>query len=351
MRTLRLLAATAALGVAAFGTEAAAADSAVMSGLSNPRGLAFAHGHDRRPALYVAEAGSGGTLRCTVIRGPVCVGLTGAVSRYWRGEQKRIVEGLPSYAPFAPPSAGAVGPSDVSFAGGRGYVVVGLAANPDARAALGEKFGWIARFRDSGSVSYQIDVSDYEKRANPDGGPVESNPYGLLDGAGRHLVVDAAGNSVLAVDPRGRIFTGAVLPSRPQGRSTDSVPTSIAPGPDGAFYVGELTGAPFAPDQATVWRVVPGRSPQAFCSGFSYIIDLDFDRHGNLYVLELASGLNGPFAATPGRLLRVRRDCSTTVVRPGLPAPGSVAIGPDGRAYVSINSTSPATGAVIRIDP
>jgi hypothetical protein len=276
------------------------------------------------------------------------------VSRYWRGEQKRIVEGLPSYAPFAPPSAGAVGPSDVSFAGGRGYVVVGLAANPDARARLGEKFGWIARFRDNGSVSYQVDVSAYEQQANPDGGTTpESNPYGLLRGAGKHVVVDAAGNSVLAVAPWGRIFTGAVLPSRPQGRSTDSVPTSIALGPDGAFYVGELTGAPFAPNQATVWRVVPGRPPQAFCTGFSYIIDLDFDRHGNLYVLEQASGPNGPFAGTPGQLLRLRRDCSTTEVRPGLrlPAPGSVAIGPDGRAYVSINSTSPATGAVIRIDP
>ena len=42
--------------------------------------------------MYVAEAGMGGTLRCAVIRGTVCVGRTGSVSRYWRGHQQRIVE-------------------------------------------------------------------------------------------------------------------------------------------------------------------------------------------------------------------------------------------------------------------
>jgi hypothetical protein len=70
-----------------------------------------------------------------------------------------------------------------------------------------------------------------------------------------------------------------------------------------------------------------------------------------IYVLEHAGGANGPFAGTPGRLLRVGRDCSRTPVRTGLAAPGSVAIGPDGHAYVSINSTSATTGAVLRIDP
>src|SRR3954469_17059855 len=116
-------------------------DTIVMSGLHNPRGLTFAPGH----ALYVAEAGTGGPVCTPQIRGPVCVGLTGSVSRSRHGQQRRIVEGLPSYAPFAPPSAGAVGPSDVSLAGRRGYVVIGLAANPAVRVQLVEHFGWIAR--------------------------------------------------------------------------------------------------------------------------------------------------------------------------------------------------------------
>jgi hypothetical protein len=226
--------------------------------------------------------------------------------------------------------------------------VIGLAAHPDARAALGERFGWLARFSPNGAVTYDVDVSAYEKQANPDRGIVESNPYGLLEGAGGRVVVDAAGNSLLEVASNGRVSTRAVFRSRAQGRNTDAVPTSVATGPDGASYVGELTGGPFAPAQAQVWRLVPGRAPQVYCTGFSYVIDLDFDRRGNLYVLEHASGA-GPFAGTRGQLLRVGRNCSRTPVMTGLPAPTSVAVGPDGNAYVSVNGTSPAIGQVVRI--
>ena len=225
--------------------------SVVMSGLDNPRGLTFARagengkGHHERGdgswALYVAEAGTGGTLRCTPLRGTVCVGLTGAVSRYRHGHQERFVEGLPSYAPFNAANAGAVGPSDVSFADGRGYVTIGLAANPDLRTALGEKFGWIASFDRHGNVDYEVDVSAYEKQANPDLGPTESNPYGLVAGAGKRIVADAASNSLLQLSRSGSISTLAVFPSRfyPQtgSRVTESVPNAVAQGRDGAYYV------------------------------------------------------------------------------------------------------------------
>jgi hypothetical protein len=363
MRMLHVPAAAAALsvGVALLGSEASAAapgDTTVMRGLASPRGLTFGPSGERDwhhrdsggPALYVAEAGAGGTLRCTPLRGTVCVGRTGAVSRSWRGRQEQVVTGLPSYAPFATgSSAGAIGPQDVSFANGRGHVAIGLAATPDTRARLGEKFGWIARFRPDGRVSYPVDVSGFEAQANPDQGPVESNPYGLLEGAGDRVVADAAANTLLRVDPTGQISTLAVIPSRPQGRPTDAVPTSLAVGPDGAYYVGELTGGPFAPGVSTIWRVRPGQAPVVHCSGFSFVIDLDFDRRGTLYVLEHASGPLGPFTGTPGQLLRVGSDCSRTPVRTGLAAPMSVAIGPDEDAYVSINGTSPTNGAVVRI--
>jgi hypothetical protein len=273
----------------------------------------------RSSALYVAEAGTGGALRCAQIRGTVCVGRSGSVSRYQDGKQERILEALPSYAPFfAGASAAAVGPSDVSFRGGRGFVLIGLAANPAVRAALGERFGWIARFRPNGSASFTVDVSGQEKQANPDGGPVESNPNGLVAGAGARVVADAAANSLLSVAPSGAISTSAVFASRAQGRFTDAVPTSVAVGPDGAYYVGELTGLPFAPGAAQIWRVVPGRAAQVLCAGFSFVADLDFDANGNLYVLEHASGPSGPFAGTPDQLLgsagtargrRLRPDC------------------------------------------
>src|SRR5689334_2655683 len=127
MRGRRIVTPAIGLGLAlAFCSASVGAaqsgDTIVMSGLHNPRGLTFGpgepgrnHGQSQRAALYVAEAGTGGPLCTPQIRGPVCVGLTGSISRYRHGQQQRIVQGLPSYAPFAPPSAGAVGASDVSF--------------------------------------------------------------------------------------------------------------------------------------------------------------------------------------------------------------------------------------------
>jgi hypothetical protein len=367
MRTLRILVTATALGavlmVLAVPTQAQLG-WVIMSGLDNPRGLTFdrvgeaddhdngrgsAHGNGRDWALYVAEAGKGGTSRCAMIRGAIqCVGATGAVSRYYRGHQQRVVTGLPSYA--GTNGVGATGPHDVSFAGGRGYVTIGLGGplTPDAmRALVGEEFGWIVRFRSNGRWSFDTDVASYEMSANPGGGPQDSNPYGLLEGAGRGIVVDAGGNSLLRVSSSRRISTIAVFPSRAQGRSTDSVSNSVAVGPDGAYYVGELTGAPFVPETANVWRVVPGQAPQVHCSGFNFIIDLDFDRRGNLYVLEHSSA---PFPAGPGTLYRVGTDCSQTAVITGLTNPTSVAIGPDGDAYISNFGTSPASGQVIRVD-
>ena len=387
MRTLRMLGVAAALGTIPVFVQAVptgeerdwrAPWEIVMTGLDNPRGLTFARvggddrgDHDDRDdhdwrgnrggrddrddhgsgwALYVAEAGKGGAGPCGMIRGAnQCAGATGAVSRLYRGHQERVVTGLPSYAPSN--GAGATGPHDVSFADGRGYVTIGLGGplSPTAmRALVGNGFGWIVRYRDHGRWSFDTDVASYEQRANPDGGVPDSNPYGLLEAAGRRIVVDAGGNTLLRVGSSRNISTIAVFPSRPQGRATDAVPNSVAVGPDGAYYVGELTGVPFVPATANVWRVVPGRAPQVYCSNFNFIIDLDFDRRGNLYVLEHTSA---PFPTGPGTLYRVRRDCSRTPVETGpLVNPTSVTIGPDGDAYISNRGTSPALGEVIRVN-
>lgn len=324
----------------------------VMSGLDNPRGLTFAPPGDAdgggEAALYVAEAGKGGTGNCLFIRGQQqCAGATGAVSRLWKGEQSRVVTGLPSYAPVS--GAGATGPEDVSFKGGAGlgYVVIGLHGNPAIRAVLGDGLGWIVRFRPSGVWTYDVDVAAYEASVNPGQGPVDSNPHGLLEGAGRRLVVESGGNALLQIDSQGEISTLAVFPSRPQGRSTDSVSTAVALGPDGAYYVGELTGVPFSVGAARVYRVVPGEAPQIYLMNFTAIIDLDFDREGNLYVLEHATG---PGLSGPGALTRVAPNGDRTVVAAGLTRPTSVAIGPDCNAYVSNRGTSAGIGEVIRIE-
>jgi hypothetical protein len=338
-----------AVALAGAASAHAATTSVVMSGLDNPRGLAFGP----EGALYVAEAGRGGPGPCFVppIRGGLaCYGPTGAVSRLWRGEQERVVTGLPSYAG---PAGDATGAHDISFLGrGGGYITLGWGGEGLPRSVLGdvgEQFGWLLHLAASGNWRPIADLVAYEFAVDPGGGLLESNAYGLLAEPGGQVIADAAANALLRVAANGDISTLAVFPSRPQGRSTDSVPTAVAVGPDGAYYVSELSGVPFAAGAANIYRVVPGEAPTVRWTGFTTVIDLAFGPDGSLYVLEHSTG--PVFFALPGRLLKVAPDGTRTTVIDGLSRPGSVAVGPDGALYVSNRSTSIGTGEVLRIVP
>jgi glucose/arabinose dehydrogenase len=111
------------------------------------------------------------------------------------------------------------------------------------------------------------------------------------------VVTDAGGNSLVHVSPKGETTTLAVFQSRSTGRDTDSVPTTVVSGPDGALYVGELTGFPFPVGGANIYRVVPPAAPQVFLTGFTMIIDIAWGRDGSLYVLEFSAD---PATMAPG---------------------------------------------------
>jgi sugar lactone lactonase YvrE len=374
---LVLAAASLALLAASAGSAGpAAADPAVtrvMTGLDNPRGLAFGP----QGALYVAEAGRGGLgledpfCFAGALGAMRCYGPTGAVSRFWHGDQEQVVSGLPSQA-RASDGNNANGPADIAMLGlGSAYVTLGLfqpVALRDQHPQLAG-LGRLAQFEPSGEWRFVADIGAYEAANNPDGGLVDSNPYGLLAEPGGHVLTDASGNALLRVDANGAISTLAVFQSRRTDppRSTDSVPTSVAIGPDGAYYVGELSGAPYDVGSANVYRVVPGeparllRTDDACLGGFSFVIDLAFDEAGALYVLQFATDA-GP--SGPGVLIRVTPDQSepggtcaqyragtrTTVVG-GLIQPTSVAVGPDGAFYISDHGNSAGVGEVLRVQP
>ena len=335
----------------------------IASGLSNPRGIAFA----ANGALYVAENGRGGPGPC--ILSPVqppppapaafrCFGETGAVTHILPGGGfKRILTGLPSMALANGTSEG--GPAKLSFHGMTGYLTMGLGGDPTAvrnsLGGLGDLFGTLLRVTPSGQYQVIADVSAHEAALNPAGGPVDSNPYGVLAQPGRRIVADAGANALIEVLANGRTRTLALPPSLLVPFPRDAVPTSVTEGPDGALYAGLLTGFPFFQGSASVLRIASdGSSIETYAGGYTAIIDVAFDTGGALYVLETASGQVPPFPPpSPGLGAgRLKRQCpggAPTVVLDGLTFPGGFAIGPDDAAYITNFGTSATGGEVLRL--
>lgn len=345
----------------------------VASGLANPRKLFVGAGG----AVYVVEAGTGGRDTC-VGAGPAraCVGLTGAIARVAGGPRRRVVTGLLSFA--RPDGGRAQGPA-AAVVRGRTFDV--LLQDGAIDSAGGNDLGpdgvtggdLISTPAGRADPTVLASLAAFEAAHDPDRGagpgprfgdpPIDSDPYGLTPYRGGFAVVDAAGNDLLQVGRDGRISVLAVFPTRrvplpravgrrygaPASMRTiaaQSVPTCVAVGPDGALYVGELTGVPYAPGAARVWRVEPGRRPEVFASGFTTIADLAFDG-SDLLVLELTTkGLLGP--PSPGELVRVAPDGTRTVLaRAGLVDPTGIAVA--GRwIYVANDGLSPH-GEVVRL--
>jgi hypothetical protein len=327
----------------------AATNTLIMSGLNSPRGLAL--GPDG--GIYVAEAGAGGAGPCQIA--PTnenrCFGQTGAISRFLNGVQYRIVSNLPSHA--LPNGDAGAGPNDIGFEGSDMLVVIGFGFNPASSARrsfgpLGELFGELLRISAKGEITVAADVSTYEKDVNPAGGPLDSNPFGLLALPTLRLVADAGANALLSVLPSGLVNTIAVFPSRPT-RTTDSVPTAVAVGPDGAYYVSELSGVPFTTGAANVYRVVPRQAPQVFRSGFTTVTDIDFGPDGSLYVIEHSTG--PAFFALPGDLVKIAPDGQRTVLVSNLNRPTSVLVTSDGTVYYTNKGITAGAGEVWKWTP
>ena len=374
MRVLRVLPIVLllALGVAAPAAARTSVD-VVARGLDSPRHLAFGSRGD----LFVAEAGRGGSGPCFVGgEGPACMGASGAVTKVDRwGHQSRIVEGLASYA-NTPDNTNAIGPHGITVLGANQvYVTNGgptepkdASGSPISRDTLAAQnpaaglFGWLLRTKHHGQIRKVADLWAFERDVNPDaavGNPaVDSNPVDVLLDRGRFVVADAGGNAIDVVDRKGRVSNLAVFANRlvpnPFGGPDipmQAVPTSVVEGPDHQYYVSQLTGFPFPPGGANVYRVDPRTGAvSVFASGFTNIMDLAFGRDGTLYVLEIDhDGLLG--GSTDGGLFALSREGTKRqiVLAPGtLTMPGGITVGRDG-LYVTNNAGSPGGGEVLRI--
>lgn len=246
-----------------------------------------------------------------------------------------------------------------------------------------------------GGIQEIANLGAFEANVNPDGGEIDSNPFdvAVLTG-GQALIADAGGNDLLIADQSGNVDWVASFPDQlvssehvksligcpnaipdlaficglPEMIPAQAVSTSVAVGPDGAYYVGELTGFPGALGKSRIWRVEAGtRHAQCgsspACSvvldGFTSIVDLNFGPDGKLYVVEMdeASFMAvelanfGLFGLTQGGTVD-KCDLGTatcSLVASGLPLPIAAVVDRQGTVYAAVASLIPGAAQVITL--
>lgn len=354
-RHLAVLVAAAIVAAALVTAQLAAGASdgvrVLVSGLNNPRGVAV--GPDG--AVYVANAGAAGRICIGKGQDAQCGGFTGSITKVVNGKAQRLSTGFLSLG--GRDGSFSVGVDDVVITPG-GYVYaietsMGQHVPPGIPAAAVAQSGKLLEIGPR-SVKHPVaDVSHVEWTLNPDHSNLDSDPYSVAVDRSGLIVADAAANDLLRVHWDGSISVLAVFPTQRFGKHVvQSVPTSVAVGPDGAYYVGELGGDGTPNGHARIWRVVPGSAPTVWRSGFTAIVGLDFGPDGSAYVAELvkhglAAAQKGDVA---GALIRVYPNGQRRELAAGrLPAVGGVAVGRDGKVYVSTGAIFAGKGQLVEV--
>lgn len=329
-------------------------------------GVGVPHAAARRPS---ASSGFSGPLfgLGTAPNGDILVADAGAGVATLLGAVQAALPGITDVAPI-----------------GRGswWVTVGAGGDPTANSGQ-------ALYRASpGRTDLIADLFAFEAANDPDGQGPDSNPFDVASlGGGAALVADAGANALLRVDNRGRVGVVSVFPNElastanvkalvgcpasgdglcflPPELSADPVPTSVAVGPDGYYYVGELKGFPAPAGESNVWRVSPNaRNAQCgsssdcvkvFDGGFTSIIDLAFGPDGRLYVVELdeqswfaievlGGGVGGTINACD------LGDGTCTVIASGIPILTAIAFDKKGALWATQNALIPGAASVVRV--
>jgi sugar lactone lactonase YvrE len=325
---MKLLALLAGIALLSSCTPRAIAQP-FATGLRQPRGMVF----DSAGDLFVAEAGAAS----------IAGGDSGRVMRISpRGELSVAASALP----FTHlPDHGDVGAADVAMIGDALYVLTG-----EGHAALSRS---VLRVLPDRSVQPVASLLNFAA-AGLSGdlitsGLVASNPFAMVaapDGSALY-VTDGASGRVLRVALAGAVQPFAELPRMPPLGG-------LAFGPDGRLYFANFSALPHAPGSGAIWAADRSGKLTLATAGLTMPIDLGFDRAGTLYVLEFSDGRRPaqPYAAGLGRLLRIERDGTRTVVLDRLNYPTAMVFSRAGDLYIAVNGawSAPGQGAILRID-
>lgn len=266
---------------------------------------------------------------------------------------------------------------------GRASLWASTGAGADPEADTGQGLYRASR----GTTRLIANLFAFEDANDPDGAGVDSNPFDVASlGGHAALVADAGGNDLLHVDNQGQVDVLAIFPDElvstanlksligcpnpsplcalPPMIPAQAVPTSIAVGPDGYYYVGELKGFPAPAGASNIWRVAPeaswaacGSSPdcvKVFDGGFTSVIDLAFDDDGTLHVAELdeqswfaVEVLGGGVGGTINACDLSTLTCSE--VATGIPILTAITFGKDGTLWATQNALIPGLAEVIAV--
>lgn len=244
-----------------------------------------------------------------------------------------------------------------------------------------------------GGESEQLaDLYQFEATVNPDGSDIiDTNPYSIaMLNPDDMLIADAGGNVLMSADEQGALDWVALF--RDEVVSTDNikrlagcpnpvpelafacdlpatmpaqpVPTSIAIGPDGDWYVGELKGFPAPTGESRIWRIDPDAS-HADCAtssactvvadGFTSIVDLNFGPDDTLYVTEIDEASWAAVEFGLGMAGGTVNACSIDSweceeVATGLPMAMSTTVHRDDILYALISGLVPGEAKVIALE-
>ncbi|MDX1640034.1 MAG: ScyD/ScyE family protein [Balneolaceae bacterium] len=252
-----------------------------------------------------------------------------------------------------------------------------------------------ALFRSSKGTSRMVaNLFQFERENNPDGEQlIDSNPFDVQSAGGNAAVVaDAGGNDLLRVNNRGQVEVLAIFPKElvstqnvkdiigcadipenqrppvcgiPPEIPAQPVPTSIAVGPEGDYYVGELKGFPAPLNESNIWRVAPdaswamcGTAGEIYCSkvfdgGFTSVIDMAFGPDGYLYVAEFddkswfAAENQAGVGGTINKCNVETTSCSE--VATGIPLLTAITFGTDGSLWAVKNALVPGMAEVFKV--
>jgi hypothetical protein len=183
-------------------------------------------------------------------------------------------------------------------------------------------------------------------------GDTLSNPYTLAFGPNNDMyIADAAANAIVKREnSTGNFSVFAAFPNIQNttgigGPTSEVVPTAIVYR-DMKFFVGSLTGFPFANNAATLYEIDTAGSVSKYKQGLTTIVDVTTDPNDSLIVLQHAAFRMppAPFAPNSGAVLRINGASIDTIFY-GLNRPTSVRVRSDGVIFVSTLTD----GKIIRV--